>query len=170
MPGTCESETLPQQIPALNYGAKPTKALSTACWQKCAAEEIAGKNLHESAVRAIAGFAQDDGIVKAVIYGTLYATGALPNWDVHDICSSTFDLIQMKCPRGFFKSACVAEFNGDYFTKSNPKCLRAYDALGQNNGEYRCAFAAWWDSCCSTRDHQHDDECAQCGQDQYFCS
>ena len=170
MPGTCESETLPQQMPALNYGAKPTKALSNECWQRCAATEMAGKHLHESAVRAITGFAQDDGIVKMVVYGTLHATGALPNWEVHELCQNTFDLIQLKCPRGYFKKSCLEDFNGDYFTKSNPKCKRAYDALGKNNGEYRCAFAAWWDSCCHTRDHQEDTECTQCGQDQYFCT
>lgn len=167
--GTCESETLPQQIPALNYGAKPTKALSNECWQRCAATEMAGKHLHESAVRAITGFAQDDGIVKMVIYGTLHATGALPNWEVHELCQNTFDLIQLKCPRGYFKKSCLEDFNGDYFTKSNPKCKRAYDALGKNNGKYRCAFAAWWDSCCHTRKHEEDTECTQCGQDQYFC-
>lgn len=159
--------TLVQQIRALNYGAKPMTAASNKCWERCSASEVSGKHFSDTALKFVAGMAQDNGIVKAVIYGGLHLSGALPDWDVDYVCRSTFDLIVLKCPRGYKKSSFT--MNGDLFTRSNPRCRTAYDSLN-NDGGYRCAFVDWWDDYCSTRDPQTDDECPQCGQDQYFCT
>ena len=168
--GGCDpGKTLPAQIPALNYGAKPTTTLSNQCWERCSAAETSGKHFSDSALKFVQGMAQDNGIVKALIYGGLHVSGVLPDWDVDYACKSTFDLIVLKCPRGYFKSS-ACRLNADYFTRSNPLCAAAYDGLGKNNGEYRCAVVNWWDTCCSTKQPQQDDDCPQCGQDQYFCT
>ncbi|CAJ1388164.1 unnamed protein product [Effrenium voratum] len=142
--GRCDrNKNIPQQITVLRYGVQPGQAISRTCFEGCSASEMSGKHFSEEFVKAAAGFANPEGVAKALIYGGLHVSGAVPDWDVDYVCKRTFDMIVMKCPRGYFK--CTKAFDSQYFTLNNPKCKAAWDNLGvtSSKGDYVCSVVDW---------------------------
>ncbi|CAJ1366476.1 unnamed protein product [Effrenium voratum] len=72
--GRCDrNKNIPQQITVLRYGVQPGQAISRTCFEGCSASEMSGKHFSEEFVKAAAGFANPDGVAKALIYGGLHA-------------------------------------------------------------------------------------------------
>mmetsp|Transcript_117071 Transcript_117071/g.278101 ORF Transcript_117071/g.278101 Transcript_117071/m.278101 type:complete len:202 (+) Transcript_117071:46-651(+) len=106
---------------------------------------------------------------KLAIYAGLHFSGAMMDWDSHDMCTYIISSIVTSCPRGEVKgSACKLGTQ----RRDNPYC-EAVVASRRDEAEFSCAVQSWWDSCCNVREKtssRFDSECDNCGQPDYFCA
>ncbi|CAE7396264.1 unnamed protein product [Symbiodinium sp. CCMP2456] len=167
--GTCDPTlSIAQQIPAVQCScAMPMKKVDMSYCSRVCAKGEASTQFRNTVLKGIAGTATTPdavgGIIKAVFYAGLHLSGTIPDWNEHTVCLSTFDFIMRKCARGF---KCMP-----HDMDRSWRCHGVWDSLNNPGDSYVCKVVEWWDACCPTRDPPARDEqdCAGCGQDQYFC-
>ena len=131
------------------------------CSRKCAKGE-ARQQFRDTVLSGIAGTSTTPdavgGVIKALFYAGLHASGTMPDWDQHTVCLSTFDFIMRKCARGF-----RCEYPPQM--ERTTRCHGVWDSLTAGKGEYVCKVVEWWDTCCPTRDPLplEEQDCAGCG-------
>ncbi|CAE7291366.1 unnamed protein product [Symbiodinium natans] len=170
--GDCASDPLSTTVPAFRQVKVPGQCKRT-CIDKSDLKVSMGSSVVSGLMNGALLLNPGLAPAKLAIYGGLYFSGAIPDWNQHDFCTQIVSSIVITCPRYQSKgAACPLDTSS-----RNPHCEAVYKAglKGKPVGEseFKCAIANWWDACCNVRAapaDSEDSECRNCGQDMYFCT